>query len=120
MIQPTQCHLWRKENLTDEDIDIKNNFELLHTFTDESHLCRDLLKCKDCGQFYFYEFYEEINWKGGSDPQYCTFIPIETKEEAEKLAKMSPLQLLQFSPRLQNDWPDKEDKSKIYWIGKKQ
>ncbi len=110
--------MWRKENLTDEDIDIQNDFELLHTFIDESHLCRYLLKCKDCGQLYFYEFYEEIDWKEGNDPQYRTFIPIGTKDEAKKIAKMLPLQLLLLSPRLQNDWLAKADKSKIYWIGK--
>jgi hypothetical protein len=120
MNQPTQCRLWRKENLTEEDIDIKSNFEMLHTFTEESHLSRDLLKCKECGQLYFYEFYEEIDWKEGKDPQYCTFIPIETQDEAKDMAKMSPLQLLQFSPRLLRDWPDEKDKPEIRWIGKKQ
>ena len=47
------------------------------------------------------------------------FVPIETKDEAEKIAKMSPIELLQFSHRLQDDWPAKADKPKIYWIGKK-
>lgn len=118
MKAPAQCHLWQKENLTDEDIDIGNNFELLHTFVDESHLCRDLLKCRNCGQLYFYEFYEEIDWKEGNDQQYCTFIPVGTKDEAEDIAKISPVALLQISPRLQRDWPAEADKSAIHWIGK--
>ena len=118
MKQPAQCHLQQKENLTNEDINVKNNFELLHTFEDESHLWRYLLKCKDCGQLYFYEFYEEIDWKEGNDPQYRTFIPIESKEEAENMAKMKSFELLKISPRLQYDWPANADKSKIYWIRK--
>jgi hypothetical protein len=116
--EPTQCRLWQKENLTDPDSISADNFEVLHTFVDESRLCRRLVKCKECGQLYFYEFYEEIDWKEGNDPQYCTFIPIETRDEAETMARVSPLELLRFGPRLQKDWPAGEDKPTIRWIGR--
>lgn len=69
MNKPIKCHLWQKEELTEQDLYTGNSFELLRTFADENHLSRCLLKRKDCGRLYFYEFYEEIDWKQGNDPQ---------------------------------------------------
>jgi hypothetical protein len=113
---PVQCHLWQKEEITSDDISVFSCFEILHTFEDDSHLMRRLIRCKDCGQLYFYEFYEEIDWVGGNDPQYRTYIPIESEEEAREMAKLSPSGLLRFRPRLQNDWPANAKKTKIQWI----
>ena len=118
LTKPTQCHLWQKEGLTDEDLNLENNFELLRTFEDESHLTKRLLKCKECGQLYFYEFYEVVDWVGGHDPQYRTFIPIETEDAAGKMAEMWPHELFQFWPRLQDDWVSEKKKSIVYWMGK--
>jgi hypothetical protein len=60
MKAPIQCALWEKPELLDEP-NHRDRFELLETFVDESHEFRDLLKCKECGQPYFYEFYEWID-----------------------------------------------------------
>lgn len=116
MMIPTQCKLWQEERVTSEDIQLGSRFEILNTFEDDSHLMRHLLRCRDCGQLYFYEFYEWIDWSGGNDPQYRTFLPIESEEEASKLAKMAPSELLQFSPRLQSDWPADAERPSIQWI----
>ncbi len=116
MAIPAQCQLWQKEQLTSEDIQINSHFDILNTFEDDDHLIRRLLRCKDCGQLYFYEFYEEIDWEGGNDPQYRTYIPIESEEEASRLAQKSPLELLSLHPRLQRDWPADAEKPKIRWI----
>lgn len=70
------------------------------------------------GQLYFFEFYEEIDWEGGNDPQYTTYIPVETNEEIETLKKSSPLELLQFFPRLQIDFPKEAKEPKVWWNGK--
>ena len=76
-----------------------NHFELLETFVDESHLSRDLLKCKECGQLYFAEFYEEIDWEDGDDPQFWTYIPVQTGVEIEMLKRASPPKLLEYLPQ---------------------
>lgn len=109
---PTKCKLWGLKNITSADLNYWTNFDILETFEDESHLIRRLLKCKECGQLYFYEFCEEIDWVNGDDPQWRKYIPVENQEEAEKMAQMSPLELLQFSPRLQDD----SSKETIKWI----
>lgn len=116
MVIPTQCHLWQKEPLTSEDIRMDKNFEFLFTFEEDTHLIRRLVQCKDCGQLYFYEFYELIDWVGGNDPQYRTFIPVESEEEARKLAQMTQFALLQFYPRLLSGWPADEERPIIRWV----
>jgi hypothetical protein len=115
MKAPTQCALWARPELINELKDRINHFELLETFVDESHLDRDLLKCKECGQLYFFEFYEEIDWEDGDDPQYWTYIPVETGAEIETLKKASRLKLLECLPQLRRDWPKGAKSPKTYW-----
>jgi hypothetical protein len=66
---------------------------------------RHLLRCRECGQLYFYEFFEWIDWEGGNDPQYTTYIPVESDTEIEALKKASSFELLKYFLRLQRDWP---------------
>jgi hypothetical protein len=116
MKKPTQCVLWEHPELVLEPL--KDRFERIDTYVDESHLMRFLLKCRECGQLYFFELYEEINWEGGNDPQYSTYIPVETKDEIKTLNSASPFGLLDFSPRLQEDFPKDAKKPTVRWIGK--
>jgi hypothetical protein len=114
---PAQCHLWLKEDLSPADLD-GTTFERLHTYDDDSHLNRRLLRCTDCGQLYFYEFYEEIDHDNSEDPQYRTYIPVTDEADAAKLAKMWPFELLTFTPRLQRDFPREAKHPSVCWIGK--
>jgi hypothetical protein len=116
MKNPTNCHLWQLEKLTAEDL--HGCFVSVEVFLDETHDRRCLFKCKTCGQLYFYEFHEEIDWTGGDDPQYRTYIPVETREEIETLLNSSGFALLKFSPRLQYDWPSDAPSPKVFWIGR--
>lgn len=117
--EPVQCHLWQKEDLTSEDLDSPTAFESLCTFVDDSHMTRMLLRCKQCGQLYFYEFYEVIDWKEGNDSQYRTYFPIESEKTAEEMSKMTPIGLLLYFPRLQDDFPEEAEHPSVRWIGKK-
>lgn len=111
---PTHCVLWEKPELIHEPKD--KRFELIETFVDESHLWRYLLKCRECGQLYFFEFYEEVDWEGGDDPQYSTYIPVETDEEIGTLKSTSPHGLLGYLPQLRKDFPKDAKTSKVYWV----
>ena len=102
MKKPTQCALWEQPDLV-LSVPREDLFERIDTYVDDSHLFRDLLKCRECGQLYFFEFYEQIDWEGGNDSQNVTYIPVETDEEIETLKKASVFELLQFSPRLHKD-----------------
>jgi hypothetical protein len=113
MKAPTQCALWEKPELIGKPLDTL--FERVEIFVDESHLSRELLRCKDCGQLYFFEFYEEIDWEAGDDPQYSKYIPVDTGAEIEMLKKASPLQLLQYFPQLRHDFPKGAKSPKTYW-----
>ncbi len=96
---------------------MKEKFELLETFVHESHWWRYLLQCRECGQRYFFEFYEEIDWDEGKDPQYATFIAVDTDEEIEILERALPFELLKFSPRLVRSFPRSAEKPTIGWVG---
>ncbi len=115
MTEPTQCVLWFEPELAEP---LKDRFNLIETYVDEAHWWRHLLECRECGQLYFFEFYERIDWEGGADPQYTTFVPVEGQEEIERLKACSPFELLQFSPRLQKDFPKDAKRPKFGWVGR--
>jgi len=109
---PAQCHLWAKENPTGEDLNFA--FDVVKTYSDDSHDSRRLIKCKQCGQLYVREFYETIDWKDGEDPQYVTYVPVANETDADMVNKSG---LRAFKLRLHIDWPKGEDR-KIYWAGR--
>ena len=57
------------------------------------HNTRELKKCKVCGQLYFAEYYEEINFSGDEDDVYYTFIPVDSVEMGDRLNDLSMLEL---------------------------
>ncbi len=93
-------------------------FEAVKTHRDGGDLWRGVLKCRECGQLYFHEFYEVDDWDDGDDSQYSVYIPVESEAEADQLDKEPPLGLLQFSPRLQRDFPKGAKAARIIWIGR--
>lgn len=115
MKEPIQCHLWN--NPSSDSLDY-NNFELIKTYEEDGHFSRRLVKCKECGQLYFKEFYEWIDYENGNDPQYTTLIPVETDEDIERLRKTNVFGLLQFRPCLRSDFPSTTDVPKVYWLEK--
>ncbi len=117
---PVKCHLWQKNNLILEDLNKEVVFELLNIFVDDSHNVRKLLKCKQCEQLYFYEFYEEIDWQNSNDRQYHTFIPVASQVLVNRMSKMTSLDLLQYMPRLQYEFIDDNSQSSVSWIGRNQ
>jgi hypothetical protein len=106
---PAQCILWehpeRIENAFSEIL------EEIETYEDSSHLTRSLHKCQECGQLYFFEWNEWVDWEEGNDRQYSTLIPVQTKEEAETLKGTSVFNLMTYFPRLHLD-------GKPTWVGK--
>lgn len=117
MIKLKRCKLWQI-GLTGEDHIGFPQFDVLTTYVDESHLSRKLEKCRECGQLYFYEFYEEIDWVNGNDPQYQLYIPVALSEDAASLANMVRTEFLGFIPRLQSDWPADAKQAIVHWVGR--
>jgi hypothetical protein len=111
---PTQCDLWEKPEL----VYSPERFELMETFHDDSHLSRALLKCRECGQLYFYEFYEWVDWKEGNDAIYSTYIPVEDPEDIRRMKEGSVYDLFYFTPRLQNGRGTGGAAASMHWIGK--
>lgn len=108
------CHLYTKNPLTSDDLSIATNFECLKVFEDESHDKKYLLKCKECEQLYYFCFHEDMDIRGGNDPQYSVFVPIESPTTADKLALLAHTQLDSYSPRIIKDFPSTADSPNIF------
>ena len=116
MQAPTQCVLWHEPDRIQTGL--RDLLDLVETYLDDSHWSRSLLRCRECGQLYFYEFYEVVDWEGGDDASYSTLIPLADANAAEALKTTSPVELLQFVPRLQWDYPREAKAASVRWIGK--
>ncbi len=114
--KPTQCHLWQKKVLTEDDFNMAANFDLVKELVDESHWIRHILRHKECGQLYFKELYEEIDWADGNDFQYRTYIPIEVKD-IEEISKSGLFRIGTFYPQIRYDYP-RSRKLSIEWLGR--
>lgn len=79
---------------------------MVREYEEDSHLMHRLYRCRKCGQLYFYEFYEEIDWAEGNDPQYRTLVPVEDEGSAELLSRKAPIELLAY-PSIRMDFPRK-------------
>jgi hypothetical protein len=97
--------------------DITGPMETVKAYQDESHLIRMLLRCPRCGQLYFYEFYEEIDWADSEDPQWRTLVPVADQASAEALDRLSPGALRAY-PAIRMDYPKAAAApGRPHWVG---
>lgn len=115
MKAPTACALWTEPGPR-LSAPTSHSFERLQQFEDESHWSRALLACRECGQRYVFEFYEEVDWADGDDPQYCTWVPIDGDEDIAAALRAGPGELAGLRPCLRKDWPKGADAPKVYWV----
>ena len=109
------CALWKDPEATVAR-GLQAQFELLETFARDSHWWRYLLKCRDCGQLYVMDFHETVDWEGGEDPQFTTWVPVATDDEIAAAKAAPPGALGSFTPRLCKDWPKGQDRPSLYWV----
>jgi hypothetical protein len=109
------CVLWTDPEPT-VGRPLAHGFELLERFVADSHWSVSLLRCRECGLRYIFEFYEEVDWVDGDDPQYCAWVPVETDADVARVRPAGPGQLAGFRPCLRKDWPKGADAPKIYWV----
>lgn len=115
MKKPTQCVLWNRTGLTPEDL----NLEMVKVFIRSDHIERNLFKCRECGQLYFHEWYEHINFKHDDD-MYDTYIPVETDEDINTLLEAkSSADLAKFLPQLHGSYTNNQNDS-LRWIEKRE
>jgi len=109
---PADCHLWNNKELSKNDL--YKSLEVIKVYDDDSHQTRSLKQCTKCGQLYFYEFKEFIDWEKGNDAQYQTWIPVDNKGVAKELARENSATLLLY-PAIRVDFPsDAKKPSKPY------
>ena len=106
---PTSCILW-----TDPEQLRDLRMETVTVFEEDDHFRRALLKCPECGQLYFYQMREEVDFDG-DDPVYRTYIPVASADQAATLAKVSQFELMTIHLALHSDWPADQETSTIFW-----
>lgn len=84
--------------------------------TNADHRERSLVSCKECGQLYFREWLEWIDWDNGNDPTYTKYVPVEDEATADELHKLSALELLDVKPRLERNYPDDAKHPTNIWL----
>ncbi len=114
-VTPKDCHLWVQEYP-----DLYGSLEIVKDYTntfatDADDARRSLKRCTTCGQLYFYEMLEWIDFKDGNDPRYSTCIPVAKEKDADKLALMSQFEILIYLPQIRYDFPKDKDSSTVYW-----
>jgi hypothetical protein len=92
---PSDCHLYRDQPLTAQSL--RASLALVKTYEDDTHLIRTLMRCRRCGQLYFHEFYEVVDWSAGNDAQYSSLIPVDDEPGADRLNALSPFGLLAYT-----------------------
>ncbi|MBI2409762.1 hypothetical protein HYV30_01830 [Candidatus Kaiserbacteria bacterium] len=111
MKEPLRCALWKKSTVGLEDL----NFESVNVFNKTTHIKRDLFKCRDCGQLYFHEWYEHMDFNHDAY-MYDTYIPVETESDIATLLKnKSTADLEKFLPQLHGSHTNDTDDS-LHWI----
>ena len=68
-------------------------FDHVKWYQRDYHHGRQLKRCKRCGQLYFHEFYEEMDFRDGEDQQYFIFIPVDNLKAADELNKLTRFEL---------------------------
>ena len=106
---PIQCALWEHPDRLSGKF--AETFEKTESYEASSHLIRWLYKCRECGQLYFYEWYESVDWDEGDDKMYTTLIPVQM-EDVEALKGADIFDLMRYFPRLHLDG------GQPTWIGK--
>jgi hypothetical protein len=112
--EPRKCVLWRSPERLE---DIHKLLDPIETYLDDSHHMRRLMTCRECGQLYFYEFLEFIDFENGEDPQYRTYVPVTSTEDAALLSHLPRWDLLRCAPAIHSNWPKERDKAHIAWVG---
>jgi hypothetical protein len=110
-----KCALWKDPEATVAK-GLKEQFELQETYFKDSHWWRYLLACRGCGRLYIFEFWEEIDWQSGNDPQFTTWVPVAEAKDISVAHTEPSGSLRSFVPRLCKDWPKDEKRPRIYWV----
>ena len=113
------CHLLQNDRVKMETL--QSSLERIKDLVDQSHLHYSIERCKICGQLFLFEFLEFVDWVNGNDPQYCTWVPIKTIEEGEKITKEygnPEYGIMQYNPtmELRHDYTAEMDISPEYAI----
>lgn len=113
--EPIGCTLWSKPELA-RAAHSHQPFETVTVYQDSNHFRRCLLRCRECGQLYFYEMLEKVDYIEANDPQYRTYIPVACEDDAERLSRLPVWHIAACTPAIHSDWPQNSGEPKLFWV----
>ena len=114
MMTPTSCRLWRDPEGTLARR-MEEVFERVETLYQSSHDWRYVLRCRECGQLYLFDFHEDIDWEAGDDPSWVTYLPI-AGDALDRPAELRQMDLRAHRPYFMKDWPKGVEKPVKRWV----
>ena len=90
-------------------------FERVETLYQSSHDWRYVLRCRECGQLYLFDFHEDIDWEAGDDPSWVTYLPI-AGDALDRPAELRQMDLRAHRPYFMKDWPKGMEKPVKRWV----
>lgn len=112
--KPKNCILWKDPTIlaSGDGNEFLKYLKEITVYSDTSHFGESLMQCRECGQLYFQQFYEHVDWLNGDDKIYSTYVPVpDEKIVLDNLNNKLPIALLACKPRIQ--WDNGE---RPYWI----
>jgi hypothetical protein len=111
---PVQCALWKADRLSQQML--YDLLEFVERLTDDDdHLRRSLMRCKECGQLYFHEFYEVADYAESNDGIYQTWIPVADAESARRLAGQPVFAILRYPSMRTNSFLGSDESTGPHW-----
>jgi hypothetical protein len=115
MPELTACTLWKDPSAT-LSRPMEDVFSLEWESPEESHFWRYALKCHDCGQTYFFQFLEEIDWEDGYDDQLSIYVPYAGQTALDALKREDRLSVLLKRPQLRMESPMGTSETTLEWL----
>ncbi len=86
---------------------ISKDLSPIKEYADSNHYYSALMRCQECGQLYYYEYIETVDWISEQDPSYCTWVPVKDENESDEMSKKSSMELLKYFS-IHHNFPGKD------------
>ena len=110
---PRKCILSKASHLTRDNMISLLHHKPVKIYQDDSDFRRKVLRCKECGQLYFFEYYE-VRYDDDED-MHWTYIPIRNIKQADYLNTLRPISINSFTAIRRDFMSGHENADDPYW-----
>jgi len=110
---PRKCILSKASHLTRDNMISLLHHKPVKIYQDDSDFRRMVLRCKECGQLYFFEYYE-VRYDDDED-MHWTYIPIRNIKQADYLNTLRPISINSFTAIRRDFMSGHENADDPFW-----